>query len=78
MGIVEDLADSLAIDVIAAAEETGDEGMIQAVADMLEAASTTTYEAYMTAIRVRLAEAKARKFLAERMARAKPKAKTGA
>jgi len=66
--ITEDLADRLAQDVIKAAEELGDENLIAEVAREIGAASTTTQEAFMTAIRVRLSEQRARKFLAGRLA----------
>ncbi|SMX34808.1 hypothetical protein [Actibacterium lipolyticum] len=63
MGVVEDLADALAKDAIEAAEKLGDEKLITEVAKVLGNSSTTTEEAYLTSIRVRLAEARARKFL---------------
>ena len=55
--------------MIAAAEELGDENLIAEVGKVIGAASTTTQEAYMTAIRVRLSEQRARKFLAARIAK---------
>ena len=69
MSVVEDLADRLAQDVIKAARELGDEDLIALIAKELGATSTTTQEAYMTAVRVRLAEARARRALAERIAK---------
>ena len=39
------------------------------IAKVIGATSTTTQEAFMTAVRVRLSEQRARKALAERMAR---------
>jgi hypothetical protein len=66
--ITEALADKLAQETIAAAEELGDDQLIAEVARVIGAASTTTQEAFMTAIRVRLSEARARKYLAERLA----------
>lgn len=67
--ITEELADRLAQDVIAAAEELGDDQLIAEVSKVIGAASTTTQEAFMTAIRVRLSEARARKYLAQRLAK---------
>ena len=69
MGVTEDLADRLAQDTIEAAEALGDEDLIMEVAKVLGAASTTTQEAYMTAIRVRMSERRARKFLEARIAK---------
>lgn len=66
--ITEELADRLAQDVIAAAEDLGDDNLIMDIGKVIAASSTTTQEAYMTAIRVRLSEARARKALAERIA----------
>lgn len=63
MGITEDLADALARDVIEAAEVLEDDLLIEQVAKTLGDSSTTTQEAFLTAVRVRLAEKRARKFL---------------
>lgn len=63
----EALAEQLADDVLAAVAETGDDNLVIEVNKILEAASTTMQEAYMTAIRVRRAEAKARQFLEARL-----------
>lgn len=71
MGVVEDLADGLARDVIEAAEEIGDPNLIDEVAKMLLSTSQTTQEAFMTAVRVRLAERRARQFLERHMAKAR-------
>lgn len=69
MGIVDDLADKLARDAIEAAEELDDPEFIAEVAKTLGASSTTTEEAFLTSVRVRLAERRARAFLEERMAK---------
>lgn len=71
MGVTEDLADALARDVLAAVDELGDDTLIEAIAKTLGTSSTVTQEAFMTSVRVRTAEARARKLLAERMARVK-------
>lgn len=71
MGMTEDLAQALARDTIKAAEDMGDPNLVDEVSKVLGAASQTTQEAYMTAIRVILSEKRARKFLEEKIAKAK-------
>ena len=68
MGVTEDLADGLARDTIAAMDKLKDENLITQVAKQLAATSTTAEEAYMTSIRVRLAERRARLYLKKRVA----------
>jgi hypothetical protein len=63
MGITEDLADDLARDTIAAMEQLGNDRLYVEVGKVLGASSTTLQEAFMTSIRVRLAERRGRKFL---------------
>jgi hypothetical protein len=63
MGVTEDLADALAKDAIEAAETLGDERLIDEIAKSLGDSSTTTQEAFLTAVRVRVAEKRARKLL---------------
>jgi hypothetical protein len=70
MGVVEDLGDSLARDVLAAMEETGDERLFDKISKVLLDASPTMQEAFLTAYRVRVAEARGREFL-ERVLAAK-------
>ncbi|TNF20329.1 MAG: hypothetical protein EP318_11105 [Rhodobacteraceae bacterium] len=65
--INEDLADRLARDVIEAAEVMGDESLAAEIARLMGASSTTMEEAFMTAVRVRLAEKRGRKFLEDRL-----------
>ena len=65
-----DLADQLAEDVLAAEAELEDDRLYEKVAKVLMAASPTFQEAFMTSIRVRLAERRGREFL-ERMLAAK-------
>ncbi len=72
MGTTEDLADALARDAIAAAARLGDETLIDDIGRALGASSTTTQEAYNTAVRVRLAEQRARQMLDQRLAKAGP------
>lgn len=70
MGVTEDLADALARDVLEAVETLGDDTLIDAVAKTLGTSSSVTQDAFMTAIRVRTAEARARKLLNERLSKA--------
>ena len=56
MSITETLADDLARDTILAMEHLGDDRLYAEVAKVLGASSTTLQEAYLTSIRVRLAE----------------------
>lgn len=63
MGVTEDLADALAKDAIEAAETLGDELLIDQIAKSLGDSSTTTQEAFLTAVRVRQAERRARRLL---------------
>ena len=79
--IMEGIADDLAQEVIAAAQELGDDNLITEIARVIGASSTTLQEAFMTAIRVRLSEQRARKALEERIAKgpaAGPKKEIGA
>lgn len=70
MGVVEDLADGLARDVLEAQGELEDDRFYEKVSKVLGDLSPTTQEAFMTAIRVRLAEKRGRDFL-ERSLKAK-------
>ncbi|SFC37488.1 hypothetical protein [Tropicimonas isoalkanivorans] len=67
MGVLEDLADGLAKDTIEEADRLGREDLITEVAKQLGATSTTMEEAYLTSIRMRLAEKRARQFLENRV-----------
>jgi hypothetical protein len=68
MGVVEDLADALARDVLEAQPELGDDRFFEKVARVLGDLSPTTQDAFMTAIRVRLAEKRGRDFLEKSLA----------
>ncbi|MDP7151973.1 MAG: hypothetical protein QGI08_01735 [Paracoccaceae bacterium] len=68
MSVTDDLADALARDTIEAMDKIGDDNLINEVAKQLAATSTTSEEAYMTSIRVRLAERRARNYLQKRIA----------
>ena len=63
MGVVEDMGDQLARDVIAAMAETGDDKLHDKISKVLLDASPTMQEAFLTAYRVRVAEMRGRKFL---------------
>ena len=63
MGVIEDMGDQLARDVIAAMEETGDERLHEKISKVLLDASPTMQEAFLTAYRVRVAEQRGRRFL---------------
>jgi hypothetical protein len=63
MALTDDLADLLARDTIEAMERLGNDRLHVEVSKVLGASSTTLQEAYMTSIRVRLAERRGRQFL---------------
>lgn len=63
MGMMEDLCDQLARDVMAAMDETGDDKLHDRISKVLLEVSPTTQEVYLKAIRVLLAERRARGFL---------------
>ena len=65
MRVVEELADNLAKDAIELANKLDNDNIIYGTAKVLVATSSTMEEAYMTSIRVRLAERRARRFLEE-------------
>ena len=69
MALTEDMADEIAQLALADELRTGDEGIIQKVADILGSSSQTLQEAFLTSIRVRRAEKRARDLLAERAAK---------
>jgi len=70
MGIVEDLADELAVDALETSIRLENEKIVLEVSEILGASSTTAQEAFLTAVRVRRAEARARKYLEECKAKA--------
>lgn len=63
MGIVEDVADELALESLKIIQATGDDAFVQKVAETIGSSSQTMQEAYLTAIRVRRAETRARVML---------------
>jgi len=82
MGVLDDLADKLAIDVLNAQEELGDDRFYDKMSKVLGELSPTTQEAFMTSVRIRLAERRGREFLnrslaAKRSGTAAPQAPRG-
>lgn len=63
MGVIDDLADDLARDTIAAMVEMGDDRFYYEVAKVVGTSSPTLQEAFLTAMRIRLAEQRGRQFL---------------
>jgi hypothetical protein len=68
MTALQDLADQLAEDVLAAEVELNDDRFYEKIAKVLMAASPTFQEAFMTSVRVRLAERRGREFLEKSLA----------
>ena len=71
MGVVEDLGDALAKSTLEAMEHLDDDRFYEKVGRVIEASSPTLLEAYLTAVRVRMAERRARTFLEKALAAAK-------
>ena len=63
MGIVEDVADELAVESLKIINATGDDAFVNRVAETIGGSSQTMEEAYLTAVRVRRAEQRARELL---------------
>lgn len=59
---IQSLADDLARDVLAAQDELGDDRFYEKVSRVIGASSPTLQEAFMTSIRIRLAELRGRDF----------------
>jgi len=68
MSSIQDMADKLAEDVLAAEIELDDDRFYEKIAKVLMAASPTFQEAFMTSVRVRLAERRGRMFLEQALA----------
>ncbi|MFZ1470861.1 MAG: hypothetical protein WAT09_18065 [Paracoccaceae bacterium] len=62
MSFIQELADKLAKDVIDSQEELQDDRFYEQVGRVLVAASPTLHEAFMTSVRIRLAERRGRIF----------------
>lgn len=69
MSVVEDIADGLARETLEVMAEIGDDRFYEKMGKILVDVSPTVQEAYMLAIRARLAEARGKKFLADTLAR---------
>jgi len=68
MSIVQELADELAKKVIEESKKMNDPKLIDDVAAEILKTSSTTQEAFMAAVRVRLSVERAEKYLAQRIA----------
>ena len=77
MSVVEELADKLARDTIKAMDALGDENLPDQVAKVLGASSPSSEEIFRAAVRIRLAERRARIFLNEHVQRALEAKKRG-
>lgn len=71
MGTIETLASKLAADTLDVMDATGEERLYVEIGDVLATASQSLEEAYLTEVRVRMAERAARRFLMRRAAEAK-------
>ncbi|MEO3414174.1 hypothetical protein AAFO92_05915 [Roseovarius sp. CAU 1744] len=67
MGVTEDMADELATHTIKYIEASGDEEIIAELVKVLGSTSQTAEEAFLTSIRVRRANQKAKALLVERV-----------
>lgn len=63
MGLLEDLADKLALDTLNEMERLGNDRLYIDVAKALGTSSPTMQETFLTSVRIRLAEQRGRKFL---------------
>jgi len=66
MALTDDMADEIAQLALADELRTGDDTIIKQVAEILGSSSQTLQEAFLTSIRVRRAEKRARELLASR------------
>lgn len=63
MGVVDDLADKLAVETLKAQDELGNDRFYMEVSRVVGAASPTLQEAFMTSIRIRMAAIRAHSFV---------------
>ncbi|MBN2739329.1 MAG: hypothetical protein JXR35_00365 [Rhodobacteraceae bacterium] len=76
MGLIDDLAENLAHDVIEAQRELGEDRFYIDIGDHIGTSSPSLQEAFMTACRLRLAELRGRAYFEKRLGeRRKAKAK---
>lgn len=73
---IDTLAAKLAEDTMKVMDQTGQDRLYVEVGNVLAAASQSLEEAYLTEVRVRLAERTARKFLMSKLKTAKPAEQT--
>ena len=66
MALTDDIADEIALLALEDELRTGDDTIIQQLAEILGSSSQTLQEAYLTSIRVRRAERRARELLESR------------
>ncbi len=71
MSVVEELGDGLAKATLEAMQEIDDDRFYEKVSRVIGASSPTLQEAFMTSVRVRLAELRGREFVAKALAAAK-------
>lgn len=71
MSIVEELGDALAKTTLEAMDHIDDDRFYEKVSRVVGASSPTLQEAFLTAVRVRLAERRGREFVAKALAAAK-------
>ncbi|WP_299889843.1 hypothetical protein [uncultured Ruegeria sp.] len=64
---ITNLASKLAEDTMKVMDETGDDRFFMQVSELLGASSQSLEEAFLTEVRVRLAERKARQFVIKRL-----------
>ncbi|MGH1425786.1 MAG: hypothetical protein ACRBBU_13740 [Pseudooceanicola sp.] len=76
MSTLQELSEKLGADVMKAMDETGDDRLFMEIAGIVGAASQTLEEAFLTDVRVRLAERKGRDHLERHLAK-HAKAKSG-
>ncbi len=72
MDYLEQIADGLALKVLEIEARTGDEDLVGEVMKTIGASSTTLEEAFLTAVRIRRAEARALDLISARGAAPKP------
>ncbi len=77
MSVVDDLADKLAQDTIKAMDALDDENLPDQVAAVLGASSPSSEEIFRAAVRIRLAERRARNFLNDHVQKALDAKKRG-
>lgn len=69
MGVTEDMANTLALEVLAAIEKSGDSALVDNIGKALGDSSQTLQEAFLTSVRVHRAERRARGILNEHLAK---------